>query len=142
MKIVPMREGHIFAIAEIEKECFSTPWSEDALREELGRGIFLVAESDGEVIGYAGCQTVLDEGYITNVAVTGRFRREGVGSALIREMAEAARKSGQSFLTLEVRVSNEEAKTMYKKLGFKRAGVRRSFYEKPKEDAEIWTLNL
>ncbi len=142
MKVVPMQEKHLAAIAEIEKECFSKPWSEDALREELGKGVFLAAESGEKILGYAGCQTVLDEGYITNVAVSERFRKKGVGSALMRGMLEEAKKSGLSFLTLEVRASNLDAIRLYKKFGFKKSGVRRGYYDKPKEDAELWTLNL
>ncbi len=142
MKIVPMQEKHLAAIAGIEKECFSFPWSEDALREELGKGVFLVAESGEKTLGYAGCQTVLDEGYITNVAVSKASRKKGVGSALMRRLLEEAEKRGLSFLTLEVRASNSEAIRLYKKFGFGKAGVRKGYYDKPKEDAELWTLNL
>ena len=74
---------HLAALAQIEKACFHAPWSEAMLREELGKGIFLVAERDGQAVGYVGCQTVLDEGYITNVAVSPDCRRQGVGRALI-----------------------------------------------------------
>ena len=63
MTVVPMEERHLAALAEIEKACFHAPWSADMLREELGKGIFLVAEQDGAAVGYVGCQTVLDEGY-------------------------------------------------------------------------------
>ena len=91
MTVVPMAERHLAALAEIEKACFHAPWSEAMLREELGKGIFLVAERDGQAIGYVGCQTVLDEGYITNVAVSPDCRRQGVGRALIAELVQRAR---------------------------------------------------
>ena len=86
MTVVPMEERHLAALAEIEKACFHAPWSADMLREELGKGLFLVAEQDGAVAGYVGCQTVLDEGYITNVAVSPDCRRQGIGRALIAEL--------------------------------------------------------
>ena len=82
MNITEMQEKHLPALAELEKQCFHAPWSENMLREELGGGIFLVAEQDGEVQGYVGCQTVLDEGYITNVAVSPDFRRRGAARRL------------------------------------------------------------
>ena len=82
MNIVVMQERHLAALAEIERACFHAPWSENMLREELGKGIFLVAEQDGRTAGYVGCQTVLDEGYITNVAVSPDFRRQGIARAL------------------------------------------------------------
>lgn len=93
MNIVVMQERHLAALAEIERACFHAPWSENMLREELGKGIFLVAEQDGRTAGYVGCQTVLDEGYITNVAVSPDFRRQGIARALIAELtAKAGRK--------------------------------------------------
>ena len=92
MTVVPMEERHLDTLAEIEKACFHAPWSADMLREELGKGIFLVAEQDGAVAGYVGCQTVLDEGYITNVAVSPDCRRQGIGRALIAELTERAKR--------------------------------------------------
>ncbi len=137
-----MEERHLPALAQIERECFSAPWSEASLREELGKGIFLVAERDGKVMGYAGCQTVLDEGYITNVAVSPDCRMEGVGRALMSGLLERAGERGLSFVTLEVRASNFPAIALYKGMGFEKVGVRKNFYEKPTEDAELWKLNL
>ena len=90
MNIVVMQERHLAALAEIERACFHAPWSENMLREELGKGIFLVAEQDGRTAGYVGCQTVLDEGYITNVAVSPDFRRQGIARALIAELTAKA----------------------------------------------------
>ncbi len=112
------------------------------MREELGKGIFLVAERDGEVLGYAGCQTVLDEGYVTNVAVSPNCRREGIGRALIAGLLGQAGERGLGFVTLEVRASNLPAIGLYKAMGFGKVGVRKNFYEKPTEDAELWKLNL
>lgn len=142
MTVVPMAERHLAALAEIEKACFHAPWSEAMLREELGKGIFLVAERDGQAIGYVGCQTVLDEGYITNVAVSPDCRRQGVGRALIAELVQRARAQGLSFVTLEARASNAPAIALYEGAGFVRVGVRKNFYTAPTEDAVLMTLFL
>ena len=142
MTVVPMEERHLDTLAEIEKACFHTPWSADMLREELGKGIFLVAEQDGAVVGYVGCQTVLDEGYITNVAVSPDCRRQGIGRALVGALASHARGQGLSFVTLEVRASNAPALALYEGAGFRRVGVRKNFYTAPAEDAVLMTLFL
>ena len=142
MMVVPMAESHLAALAEIDKACFHAPWSEAMLREELGKGIFLVAERDGQVVGYVGCQTVLDEGYITNVAVSPDCRRQGVGRALIAELVQRARAQGLSFVTLEARASNAPAIAVYEGAGFVRVGVRKNFYTAPTEDAVLMTLFL
>lgn len=142
MTVVPMEERHLDTLAEIEKACFHTPWSADMLREELGKGIFLVAEQDGAVAGYVGCQTVLDEGYITNVAVSPDCRRQGIGRALIAELTERAKRAGLAFVTLEARESNAPAITLYEGAGFRRVGVRKNFYTAPAEDAVLMTLFL
>ena len=132
MTVVPMAERHLAALAEIEKACFHAPWSADMLREELGKGIFLVAEREGAAAGYVGCQTVLDEGYITNVAVSPACRRQG---ALKRRAAE----KGLAFITLEVRASNAAAIALYEDAGFRPVGTRRNFYTAPQEDAVLMT---
>ena len=142
MTVVPMAERHLAALAEIEKACFHAPWSEAMLREELGKGIFLVAERDGQAIGHVGCQTALDEGYITNVAVSSDCRRQGVGRALIAELVQRARAQGLSFVTLEARASNAPAIALYEGAGFVRVGVRKNFYTAPTEDAVLMTLFL
>ena len=112
------------------------------LREELGKGIFLVAERDGQAVGYVGCQTVLDEGYITNVAVSPDARRQGIARTLIEKLTAEARAAGLAFVTLEVRVSNAPAIALYEGAGFGRVGVRKNFYTAPTEDAVLMTLFL
>lgn len=140
MTVVPMEEQHVAAIAELERQCFSEPWSESALREELGRGLFLAAVEGDTVLGYVGCQTVLDEGYITNVAVLPAYRRRGVAEGLLTGLL--GRAAGLSFVTLEVRASNAAACALYEKLGFQRVGIRRGFYRVPTEDAVLMTRYL
>ena len=142
MTVVPMQERHLAALAEIEKVCFHAPWSADMLREELGKGLFLVAERDGVAVGYVGCQTVLDEGYITNVAVSPDCRRQGVGRALIGTLVSHAGAQGLAVVTLEARTSNMPAIALYENAGFQKVGVRKNFYTAPVEDALLMTFFL
>lgn len=139
-------ERHVSAAAELERQCFSAPWSEDALREELDNehALFLAAveEQSGETVGYIGCHVILDEGYIANVAVSQRARRAGVGSALVQALLERAAQRGAVLVTLEVRASNAPAIGLYQKWGFVPVGTRRGFYDKPKEDALLMTVDL
>ena len=142
MNITEMQEKHLPALAELEKQCFHAPWSEKMLREELGGGIFLVAEQDGEVQGYVGCQTVLDEGYITNVAVSPDFRRRGAARRLIAELIARAKEKGLAFVTLEVRESHAPAIALYAGAGFAPVGKRKNFYSNPTENAVLMTISL
>jgi len=130
----------ISRIAEIERACFSLPWTEDQLRVQLGEGhIFLAAELDGVLCGYAGAQTVLDEGYISNVAVAPAYRRRGVAAALLREMRRRAEAKGLGFLTLEVRASNAPAIALYAGQGYVEVGRQKNYYANPREDAILVT---
>ena len=142
MNITEMQEKHLPALAKLEKQCFHAPWSEKMLREELGGGIFLVAEQDGEVQGYVGCQTVLDEGYITNVAVSPDFRRRGAARRLIAELIARAKEKGLAFVTLEVRESNAPAIALCAGAGFAPVGTRKNFYSNPAENALLMTINF
>lgn len=137
---------HVAKAAQLERQCFSAPWSEQALREELDNehALFLAAvdETSGETVGYIGCHVILDEGYIANVAVSPAMRKQGVGSALVCALLERAQQRGASFVTLEVRASNTPAIQLYQKWGFVSVGTRKGFYDKPKEDALLMTVDL
>lgn len=139
--IVPMDRSHIEQIAALERECFSTPWSEAMLTEVLfdSQASFIVAESEeGGVLGYAGLQVVLDEGYIDNIAVEPNARRHGVADELLDVFCRFG-EANLAFLTLEVRASNAPAIALYRKHGFEEAGRRKNYYTKPTEDAVIMT---
>lgn len=140
-RVTEMGEGDISAVAELEKECFSVPWSEQSLRDELSNesAHFFVARRMGETVGYIGMHKVLDECYITNVAVSQQFRRCSVGSQLVEHAANFAKDSSAAFISLEVRVSNEAAISLYEKYGFAVCGERKNFYDKPRENALIMT---
>lgn len=127
-------------IAEIEASCFSSPWSEQAILDSyFNSTYFAVAKSDDKIIGYGGVQTVLDEGYVTNIAVLEPHRRFGVGKKIVARLIDHAKEKGLSFLSLEVRESNAPAINLYKSFGFIEQGVRRNFYTLPKENAIIMT---
>ena len=139
-KIIDMTSNHIAEIALLEKECFSTPWSENALIEELNNfnSHFLVAYSD-KVLGYIGVQEIYGEAYITNVAVFSSFRKNGIGRTLLRAAIEGAQSRNCEFITLEVRESNRSAIALYESEGFKIAGIRKNFYTNPIENGIIYT---
>lgn len=142
VRIVPMSADHLDEVAELERICFSTPWSRNMLAEELDNALsaFLVALDDGgRVVGYAGLQVVLDEGYITNVAVRPECRRQGVAGKLLQVFLDFAQGNRLAFLTLEVRASNYDAIALYGSRGFRSAGRRKNYYEHPREDAIIMT---
>lgn len=143
-KLVPMDRSHIHEIGIIEKECFSTPWSEDMLAEELFNPLasFIVAQrADGAVLGYAGLHAVGDEGYVDNIAVREDYRNQGIADDLLDVFVRFGQ-SNLSFLTLEVRVSNTPAIQLYMKHGFTQVGLRKNYYRAPKEDAIIMTLEF
>ena len=142
VRIVPMNSDHLDEVAELERICFSTPWSRNMLAEELDNALsaFLLALDDrGRVAGYAGLQVVLDEGYITNVAVRPDCRRQGVASQLLQVFLDFAQGNRLAFLTLEVRASNYDAIALYGSRGFRSVGRRKNYYEHPREDAVIMT---
>ncbi len=143
-EITKMSEEDIESIARIEKECFSSPWSEDGLRSELTNegAHFFTAKKNGKVAGYMGMHIVLDECYIANVAVSPCFRRQGIADALLHFAEETARSKGCSFISLEVRVSNTSAIKLYKKNGYISMGERKNFYSSPTENALIMTKTL
>ena len=142
VRIVPMNADHLDEVAELERICFSTPWSRNMLAEELDNMLsaFLVALDDADrVVGYAGVQVILDEGYITNIAVRPECRRQGVAAKLLQVFLDFARANKLSFLTLEVRASNYDAIALYGSRGFRSMGRRKNYYEHPREDAIIMT---
>ena len=140
-EIVPMDRGHIPQILELERACFSTPWTEAMLSDALfdPQASFIVAQDEeGNVVGYAGLHVIVDEGYIDNVAVEPDARRHGVASALLDVFCRFGA-ANLAFLTLEVRSSNAPAISLYEKFGFFRAGLRKGYYQHPREDAVIMT---
>lgn len=134
-----MQQEDLDAVARIEQETFSQPWSKAGFASSLAREdtLYLSAFSDGELAGYCGLLQVLDEGEITNVAVKKCFRGQKIASLLMEELLKKGSLRGITFFVLEVRKSNCAAIRLYEKNGFTKAGIRKNFYEKPIEDAVI-----
>ena len=133
-----MRLSDVDAVAAIEQATFARPWSRESFRQEMERNKaarYLVAEKDGQVIGYAGAWIILDESHITNIAVAEQERGRGVGRKLTEALMQYISNLGAAYATLEVRVSNERAQNLYKSLGFVSVGKRRRYYEDNGEDA-------
>ena len=139
MRIESMNSSHVAQIAQLEKICFSDPWSEKSVASELDNKLafWLVAIEGDTVAGYIGSQTVMDETDMMNVAVHPDFRRQGIAEALITGLVEHLKTIGSRCLTLEVRASNAPAIALYEKLGFSKIGRRKNYYRNPREDAQI-----
>ena len=140
-----MKEEDLNQIMEIEKKSFATPWTYDAFYNELFSNQFahyVVAEVDEKIIGYCGLWVIIDEGHITNIAILPDYRGVGLGEKLLRAVMETAKGLGAETLTLEVRVSNDVAKGLYRKLGFQDGGIRKSYYTDNFEDALVMWVNL
>ena len=136
---------HVADIEQLEKLCFSVPWTREQIISQLpdDMHVFIVAEEDnGAVIGYVGLMCVLDEGYISNVAVSPAHRRQGIGDALIERLTALAEEKRLSFMTLEVREGNIPARALYKKHGFTDVGLRKNYYTLPTENAVLMTKFL
>ena len=143
--IVPMKAAHLDQVEAIERTCFSDAWSRRLLEDMLTLpGAIALAAVDGEgaVLGYVSAQTVLDEGYVNNVAVRPQSRRQGVASALLEELRRLAAERELAFLTLEVRASNRSAQALYAGQGYREAGCRPGYYQHPREDAIQMTLEF
>lgn len=144
--IIEMNETHVPGIGQLEKLCFSDPWSEKSIASELSNPLskWLVA-MDGDVLcGYVGSQTVMGETDMMNIAVHPDYRRQGIAEALVQALVMLLKEQGSHCLSLEVRTSNEAAKALYCKQGFAQVGIRPNYYRNPRENALIlrkeWTI--
>ena len=137
--MIPMRESHVAQIAALEEATFSLPWDEASIRAELDNplALWLVWVEDEQVLGYVGSQTVFEDADILNVAVLPTARRRGIAEALMTALESRLSERGAERITLEVRASNAPAIALYRKLGYAQVGLRKNYYEKPREDALI-----
>lgn len=146
MKLEFCENAVLFAdkIALAEKACFSEPWSEKAVCDFLGYDYngAVVCTADGEFAGYVTYTAICGELQICNVATLEKFRRCGVGTALMQEIKRRAERLSCEVVTLEVRSQNTPARSLYEKCGFENVGVRKGFYKKPDDDAVLMNLNL
>ena len=138
--------SHVDDVVLIERLSFTTPWTKEAFISELTRNKcarYRIILKDGRVIAYGGMWIMLDEAHVTNIAVHPEFRGIGLGSMLMEDMISVARESGVHAMTLEVRVNNTHAISLYKKYGFAEIAIRKGYYQDTGEDAIImWKYNL
>lgn len=129
------------AIRQLEKECFSAPWTYEQIEFEIcnENSFFVAAFSGDELCGYGSFKYAADTAYINNIAVDKRYRRQGIASAVCAALEEKAKKLSLEFITLEVRRSNYGAIALYESRGYKNMGIRPNFYTSPVEDAVIMT---
>ena len=139
MSITEMMPSHVPQVAQLEKLCFSDPWSENSIASELENNLsyWLVAVDGDVVTGYIGSQTVMGETDMMNIAVHPDYRRRGIAALLVECLVEELKRMQSRSLTLEVRASNLPAQNLYEKLGFFQIGTRPRYYRNPKEDALI-----
>ena len=127
-------------IYNIELNSFSQPWSKESISGSMNAGtMFFVVKKGDKICGYCGLSKILDEGYVTNIAVLTEYRGLGMGDALVSYLVDYAKNSGMSFVSLEVRKSNVVAINLYTKYNFVIEGQRKNFYSAPIEDALIMT---
>jgi ribosomal-protein-alanine N-acetyltransferase len=140
--VEPMRLGDVAAVLEIERLSFSSPWPAYAFEQELTANRlahYVVARSDDHVVGFAGIWLMVDEAHVTTFGVHPDHRRRGVGRRLLLRLAELAIELGSARMTLEVRVSNTAAQSLYRSFGFRVAGRRVAYYSDDGEDALVMT---
>ncbi|MFR6291825.1 MAG: ribosomal protein S18-alanine N-acetyltransferase [Peptococcaceae bacterium] len=141
--VCPMELKHIAQVCLLEQLCFSSPWTERMFTEELEKNplcrylVLLDRQNPAEVVAYAGYWKVFDEGHITNVAVHPQWQGQKAGTYLMEQMMCFAKAEGVRSMTLEVRQSNQIARRLYEKLGFRAEGIRKKYYEDNQEDAVI-----
>lgn len=153
-KLHPVRmqktPAHLNGAAELEKLCFSSPWSATSLElltnDGIGVGYILTVPTapgtEPAVAAYGGMLITVDEGQITNVAVHPDHRRKGFGAAIVRALLRHAKDERLESVSLEVRASNTAAIELYKRAGFVEAGRRKGFYNKPTEDALVMVCKI
>ncbi len=139
MLIRNVRKSDLDQVARIEQEVFSEPWSRTSFAEAMARedNIFVVAESEGEVLGYALLYVTMDEGEIPTIATNPNYLRQGIGSKLMHYIIEESASKNVTQIFLEVRQSNVAAQGLYRGFGFQEVGLRKNFYRFPTEDAIV-----
>ncbi len=139
IRIEPLQECYLDQVCALEEEVFSMPWHRESFQEmiEDKNACYLVALHQEEVVGACGLRNIVGDGEVTNVVTKKAYQNRGIGATLLNQLFSIGRTMGVEAYTLEVRVSNRPAIHLYQKLGFKEEGIRKNFYEKPREDALI-----
>lgn len=139
-----MRIDDVSGVYEVERSSFEFPWTKPMLEEEVNNSNahYMVIEVSGTIIGYGGFWKIIDEAHITNVAIHPDYRGKGYGKTIVSALIQHAKDFNIIAMSLEVRVSNEIATTLYKGFGFVSAGVRKNYYQDNNEDAYIMWLRM
>lgn len=139
MNIRAMEERDLEQVYNIECDNFSMPWSRASFLSSIHNAdhIYMVAEQEQQILGYCGIWGIAGEGQITNVSVKKIFQRQGVANTLLDSCLKKGNEMGLASYTLEVRESNYRAIALYEKMCFEQVGIRKNFYDKPKENAVI-----
>lgn len=140
-----MQLNDIDQVLNIERQSFPHPWSRDAFESEIlinKYALYFVLECEGTVIGYCGSWVIIDEAHITNIALLPEYRGKKLGEFLLRKMIELFKEKNVIKITLEVRVSNIVAQSLYRKFGFQDGGIRKNYYTDNQEDALVMWVNL
>jgi ribosomal-protein-alanine N-acetyltransferase len=144
--LLPMRRRHLRSVLRIEAQVYPRPWSVSLFMSELAlraSRAYYVARVDGMVVGYSGLMLIGEDAHVTTIAVDPAWHRHKIGTRLMLNLAHEARRRGASNLTLEVRVSNEPAQVLYRRFGFRPAGVRKNYYVESNEDALVmWAEDI
>jgi ribosomal-protein-alanine N-acetyltransferase len=141
-----MRRRHLRSVLRIEAQVYPRPWSVSLFMSELAlrsSRAYHVARVDGLVVAYSGLMLIGEDAHVTTIAVDPAWHRHKLGTRLMLNLANEARRRGASNLTLEVRVSNDAAQALYRRFGFKPAGIRKNYYVESNEDALImWAEDI
>ena len=140
VQLVPMRRRHLRSVLRIEAQVYPRPWSLSLFMSELAlrsTRAYYVARVEGMVVGYAGLMMTGEDGHVTTIAVDPDWHRHKIGTRLLLAIAREAIRRGAANLTLEVRITNRPAQAMYRKFGFRPAGIRKNYYVEPHEDALV-----
>lgn len=144
IQIRTMEESDCQAVANLEQQCFSVPWSFNSIKQsfENPNGYFFVAEKEQQIVGYIGMMRAGSEGDILNIAVSTQNRRQGIGTQLMEHLLQFAQMNGIETLFLEVRESNNGAIALYEMQNWKNVGVRKNYYKNPSENGIVMTVDL
>lgn len=136
MRIREMEVTDMEQVMSIERELFSVPWSENGLFSFLLRqdALFLVAEEKENILGFCGILMAMDEGDIVKIGVMQKMQGQGIGKKLLDALIRKAGERGVSSIYLEVRAGNQAAVRLYQSFGFRQTGIRKDYYEHPRED--------
>jgi ribosomal-protein-alanine N-acetyltransferase len=145
-RVTPESIGEVDEISVLQSETFTNPWSAQSLRWEIANtdvARLYVMRADSTLVGFCACWVILDELHINSLAIDQAWRRQGLASRLLRDVCRDGGAAGATQATLEVRRSNEAALALYQRLGFTCEGVRKDYYQTPREDALVlWCRNL